>query len=126
MILGSYSSSPHEATDYLNESFGAWGARAIRPSKASGVTLEHPNICILGNAFATPTPLYFSVGECELLYHEDVKLYEEFKAISENKAKLEIEKAAVHDIILVGHAVGFEKEAALAATRAGDFLKSFQ
>jgi hypothetical protein len=126
LVPGSFSSSPYEPTDYLNESFGAWGARAITPSKASGITLEHPNICITGNAFATPTPLYFSVGECEMLYPGDVKSYEEFNAIPGNKAKLEIEKAAVHDIILIGNAVGFEKEAALAAKRAGEFLKSCQ
>lgn len=124
LVPGSFAQSPQEPTDYLNENFGLWGAKAITPSKASGVTLEHPNICILGNAFATPTPLYFSTGECEILYHDNLKIYEEFKAVSGNKVKLEIEKDAVHDIILIGHAVGFEKAAALAAKRAGEFLKT--
>jgi acetyl esterase/lipase len=124
LVPGNLTQSPHEPTDYLNEGFGAWGARAITPSKESGITLEHPNIRIAGNAFATPTPLYFSTGECEVLYHANVKTYDDFKAVTGNKVKLEIEKAAVHDIILVGHAVGFEKEAVLAAKRAGEFLKT--
>lgn len=124
LVPGSFDKSPHEPTDYLNEGFGAWGARCITPSIATGITLEHPNICIPGNAFATPTPLYFSTGECEMLFHDDVKTFEEFKAISGNKVELGIEKGAVHDIILIGHAVGFEKEAAFGAKRAGEFLKA--
>jgi acetyl esterase/lipase len=124
LIPGSYGLSPHESTDYLDEGFGSWGAKAITPSRASGITLEHPNICILGNAFATPTPLHFSVGECEMLYHDDLKTYEEFKAISGNKVDLHIQKGAVHDIILIGNIVGMEKEAAFAAKKAGEFLRT--
>lgn len=124
LVPGSFAQSPNQPTDYLKESFGVWGARAIKPSEASGISLEHPNLCFLDNAFATPTPLYFSVGECEVLYHDDLKTYEDFKAVPGNKVRLEIEKAAVHDIILIGQLVGFEKEAILAAKRAGDFLNT--
>ena len=124
LIPGTFYASPQEPTDYLCEGFGAWGARCITPSKASGVTLEHPSICIQGNAFATRTPLYFFVGGCEVLFHDLVKMYEEFKAVKGNKVKLEIEDAAVHDIILIGHMVGFEKEAAFGAKTAGEFLKT--
>ncbi|KFY50470.1 hypothetical protein V495_00270 [Pseudogymnoascus sp. VKM F-4514 (FW-929)] len=121
---GALKTHRHEPTDYLVERFGMWGARAIRPSKASGITLEHPNVCILGNAFATPTPLFFLTGECEVLYDDAVRMYEEFKAIQGNKVGLWIATAAVHDFILVGHIVRFHKEAALAAERAGEFWKA--
>jgi acetyl esterase/lipase len=122
LIPGSFSQIPHEPTDYLNEGFGAWGSRSIKPSAASGITLEHPNTAIQGNAFATPTPLFFSAGECEMLYYDHVKTYEQFRAVQGNKVRMEIERGAVHDIILIGHVVGFEKEAALGAKRAGEFL----
>jgi acetyl esterase/lipase len=124
LVPGSFSRSPQAPTDYLNEFFGSWGARSITPSKASGITLDHPIICMAGNAFATPTPLYFHAGGCEILYHDILKLYEDFTAITGNKTYLEIEKEAVHDIIFVGHAMGFEKEAALGAKKAGEFLKT--
>ena len=122
LIPGDVEKSPHAPTDYITEGFAAWGARRMTPSKASGVTMDQPNISIKGNAFACPTPLFFSTGECEILYYDIVKIYEEFKAIPGNKLRLEIEKAAVHDILLTGHYLGFEKEAAFAAKRAGDFM----
>jgi len=121
---GNFSQSPHEPTDYLNESFGQWGARSITPNAASGVTLKHPNIDIQNNAFETPTPLFFSAGECEMLFHDIVKTCDAFKSISGNKVALEIEKGAVHDIILIGKVVGMEKEAAFGVKRAENFWKS--
>ena len=124
LIPGSISQSPKEPTDYLNEDFGAWGARSIKPSAASGMTLEHPNIAIQGNAFPTPTPLFFSAGECEMLFSDVVETYEQFKGVQGNKATLEIQNGAVHDIILIGDKVGFAKEAALSAKRAGEFLET--
>ncbi|PSS23400.1 hypothetical protein M430DRAFT_97522 [Amorphotheca resinae ATCC 22711] len=114
---------PKIVTDYLNEEFGAWGARTYAPSPKSGITLDHPNICFADNAFATPTPLFFSTGECEALYPDDVKLYESFKAVPGNKVVLQVERKAVHDIILTGKVVGFEKEAAEAVRGAGVFLE---
>lgn len=123
---GSFSESPHMRFDYLNEDFGAWGARTITPSTGTGITLSHPNIKLPGNAFATPTPLFFSTGECEMLFHDDVKLADEFKGIEGNKVGLEIEKGAVHDIILIGDKLGFVEEAKLAAKRAGLFMEDVE
>ena len=59
-----------------------------------------------------------------MLYHDDVKTYEQFREVKGNKVRLEIERGAVHDIILIGHVVGFEREAELGAKRAGEFLES--
>jgi hypothetical protein len=94
--------------------------------------------------------MFFSTGECEALYHDNVKVYKEFSAVKGNKTELQVAAQAVHDIsmckflyhlsweriltfvespltswleVLVGKVVGFEKEAALAAKQAGEFLK---
>jgi len=83
--------------------------------------MAHPSICFLGTAFKTPTPLFISTGECELLFAENVKLYEELKAVPGNNVELQIGQAAPHDIIAVGEMLGFEKEAILGVRRAGEF-----
>ncbi|KAH8750118.1 Alpha/Beta hydrolase protein [Hyaloscypha sp. PMI_1271] len=121
--VGHLNKSPNAPTDYLVGEFGTWGARALSPSPSTGIKFSDPNICFIGTAFATPTPLFFHTGECEALYHDDAKAYEEFTSVKGNTTELQIAVQAVHDIILVGKIVGFEKEAAFAARQAGDFLK---
>jgi acetyl esterase/lipase len=118
---GYLADNPRLPTDYMGEGFAAWGARCMKPLEGSGVTMAHPSICFLGTAFQTPTPLFISTGECELLFAENVKLYEEFKAVPGNNVELQIEKAAPHDIVMVGELLGFEKEAILSVRRAGEF-----
>jgi hypothetical protein len=63
----------------------------------TGIKLSDSNICFIGSAFATPTPL-FSTGECEALYHDNVKVYKEFSAVKGNKTELQVAAQAVHDI----------------------------
>ncbi|PQE21207.1 alpha beta hydrolase fold-3 domain containing protein [Rutstroemia sp. NJR-2017a BVV2] len=118
---GFLADNPRLPTDYMGEGFGAWGARCFKPLEGSGVTMAHPSICFLGTAFKTLTPLFISTGECELLFAENVKLYEEFKAVPGNNVELQIEQAAPHDIISVGEMLGFEKEVILGVRRAGEF-----
>lgn len=117
-----FSSTRH--TDYLNDAFGSWGARTYSPRPETGITMSHPNICFIGTAFATQTPLFFSIGECEALCADMTRVYQEFKAIPGNKVELQVQSKAVHDIVLVGHIVGFENEAAVAAVAANKFLES--
>lgn len=119
----SFDSSPNISTDYITSSFGRWGAQTYRPSPKSGLSLDHPYISFEDNAFSTPTPIYISTGECEVLFHDDVKLAEQMKAIQGNKVELQIEEHSVHDTILAGKLVGFEKEAVVAAKRAGEYLR---
>lgn len=64
----------------------------------TGIKLSDPTICFIGSAFATPTSLYFSTGECEALYHDNVKVYKEFSAVKGNKTELQVAAQAVHDI----------------------------
>jgi len=90
--------SPNASTDYISDGFGTWGARSLTPSPSTGLKLSDPLICFVGTAFATPTPLFFSTGECEVLFHDDVKVYEEFTRIEGNTTKLHLAANAVHDI----------------------------
>lgn len=119
-----FDSSPHIGSDYVNGLFGMWGAKTLQPSPKTGLTLASGYISFKDNAFATETPIYISAGECEVLYHDCVDLYEQMRAVKGNRVELQIEEHAVHDTILIGPIVGFEKEAVQAAKRAGDFLRT--
>ncbi|KAF2207039.1 hypothetical protein CERZMDRAFT_115390 [Cercospora zeae-maydis SCOH1-5] len=118
--------SPNKGMDYVPVTFGAWGARCYRPLPSTGATLDHPYINFTTHAFATKVPIYISTGECEMPFHDDVALYEEMRAIDGNHVHLQIEEHAVHDIILTGPLVGFEKEAVIAAKRAGEWLRTLK
>jgi acetyl esterase/lipase len=123
LIPGSFEDAINGPTDYLTGGFGAWGARTLTPSLKSGVNLADPHINFKSPAFATPTPLWFSIGECEALFHDVVPVSEAFTAIEGNKVSLHFDRYAPHDVILVGHVVGFEKEAVEGAKAAGKFLQ---
>ncbi|KAI9640171.1 hypothetical protein NHQ30_011408 [Ciborinia camelliae] len=120
IIEGIFHRSPHAATDYLDEGFGLWGATSFAPAENTGVTLNDPYISFLGNAFRTPTPLFFSAGECEVLFHDVRRACEEFVERG-NKAEVQVERNAPHDILLTGHLLGFGNETVLATKRAGEF-----
>ncbi|PIA94788.1 hypothetical protein CB0940_08038 [Cercospora beticola] len=122
----SFNKSPNLGTDYVTAAFGAWGARTYQPLPSTGATLDHPYISFLSHAFATKIPIYISTGECEMLFHDDVALYEEMRAVEGNDVHLQVEEHAVHDTILAGPLVGFEKEAVVAAKRAGEWLRTLK
>lgn len=124
LTTAGFDSSPHVKTDYVNGQFGMWGAKTLKPGPKSGLTLASGYISFKDNAFATETPIYISAGECEVLYHDCVDLYEQMKAVKGNQVKLQVEEHCVHDTILTGKLVGFEKEANQSAQRAGRWLKT--
>jgi acetyl esterase/lipase len=126
LIAGTFENALNALTDYLTEGFGAWGARTLAPKYSTGITLEHPNIDFQRHPFKTETPLLWSAGECETLYHSIVETYDGFKGIEGNKCELQVEKGAVHDIILTAPVVGFEAEAVLGAKKAGKFLEGLR
>jgi phenylpyruvate tautomerase PptA (4-oxalocrotonate tautomerase family) len=88
--------------------------------------MAHPNICFAGTAFATPTPLFFSSGEAEALIEAITKAAQELRNIPGNKVEIHIQDNAPHDIILLGDAIGFEKETDIAVKAAQKFLESVQ
>lgn len=113
--------SPKERTDYLSGSFGTWGARSVAPAPSSGLSIAHPYLSHIDNPFATKTPVWIQTGGSEVLFHEDVKLYEQMKSVESNKVELHIEEECPHDIILTGALIGFEVEAGRSAKKAGEF-----
>jgi len=119
-----FDESPHKNTDYITAPFGMWGAKTYKPNARSGLDIHNRYISSVGNAFATPVPLYISTGECEVLFHDNVELYEELKAIKGNTVGFQIEELAVHDTILVGAILGFQKTAQKGARRAGEWFKT--
>lgn len=123
LVAGGLANLPNAKTDYLPADFGAWGARTYAPSKSSGLTLDDVHIAFTPeHAFQTPTPIFFTTGDCEALYHDVVKVSHAFSSIEGNKCELYVEKGAPHDIVLTGATNGFEKEARESAIRAGRFL----
>lgn len=114
-----FNQSPNEPTDYLSPAFGAWGARCYLPLKSTKITDSY--IDILHHPFRTDTPLYFSVGENEVLMRDDFETAEKFEKLG-NKVAISLEERCPHDIILVGAKTGFGREACEAAQKAGAWL----
>jgi len=108
--------SPNYPRDYLTAAFGTWGAKTLGSVHSEYV--KH-----LGNPFAAETPIYISTGECEVLFDEDVRWAGEMRGVKGNRVELSVEEDAVHDVILTGKLVGFEREAERAARRAGQWLE---
>jgi acetyl esterase/lipase len=121
LLPGYFDDAPNAKTDYVTGGFGAWGAKCLSPSTASGLSLGHENINFKGTAFYTPTPLFFSAGESETLYHDILIVEGQFREVEGNKTEMQVERNAVHDIILVGDKVGFEAEARFGVSRAWKF-----
>lgn len=112
---GALRDNPHYKTDYLTDGFGRWGALGLG-------SLESEYVSFFGRAFAVRAPVYVSVGECETLFDQAVRFVGEMRAVKGNRVEFSVEENAVHDIILTGDKVGFEKEAERAAKRAGEWL----
>ncbi|CAD6443787.1 299fa181-8441-458c-93d7-08248e88d0bb [Sclerotinia trifoliorum] len=108
------------ASDYVHEKLASWGAKGLAPLEGTGVKLTDACISYIGNAFKSATPMFFTAGECEVLFDDIVRVYGEFTALG-NKTQLQIDGNAVHDIMLIGDVVGFEEEAVAAVKKAGEF-----
>ncbi|KAH8807093.1 Alpha/Beta hydrolase protein [Xylogone sp. PMI_703] len=101
-----------------------WSPCSYQPREETGITVAHPNICLIGTPFATRTPIFFAAGECEAMYSDIIKTYEGLKVMPGNKVELHIESKATHDIVLNGNILGFEKEAAESVQAADKFLRA--
>lgn len=114
--------SPNYSTDYLTSGFSTWGARLFAPL-GKGFNPADPYVSPLGHPFKTKTPFWIHTGDAEVLYFDDIKLSEELKDVG-NKVELVVDHGAPHDILLVGHLIGFTEEAGKAAKKAGEFLRA--
>ena len=114
--------SPNYFTDYLSSNFTTWGARLFAPL-GKGFNTADPYVSPLGSPFKAKSPFWIHTGDAEVLYFDDVKLAEELKGVG-NKVEIVVDHGVPHDILLVGHMLGFTEEAAVAAKKAGEFLRA--
>ena len=66
--------------------------------------------------------MFVNTGSGEVLYFDIVEWAEKMKEAG-NDLQLDIEENVPHDILLLGHLLGFNQEAANMAKRAGDWLR---
>ncbi|KIV98814.1 uncharacterized protein PV09_09428 [Verruconis gallopava] len=114
--------SKQYSTDYLTAPFAMWGARMFAPLD-QGLDTTSPYITPIGHPFMTPVPIWVSTGRAEVLYDDNKAIAEQFEKLG-NKVSLHVIDNVPHDIILLGHILGFTREAAAAAKNAGEFLQA--
>ncbi|KAF2091677.1 alpha/beta-hydrolase [Saccharata proteae CBS 121410] len=111
--------SPNYPTDYLSVGFGVWGCRRY----CSHCDPNEPYISGGETPFLTETPIWMQTSGREVLYHDCIEYIEAMSKVKGNVTKYIVVEHAPHDIALMGHVVGFEKEFAEAAQQAGEFLR---
>ncbi len=77
----------------------------------------------LGHPFRCQSPVWIQCGDAELLYADGMAIAKEFESVAGNRVELLVKEAMPHDIILVGAMLGFHREAAECAKKAGEFLR---
>ena len=120
---GTFERSPFSRDDYVGVTFGKWGSTGLKPADGTGYTLDSPYLNYVGHPFQTDVPLWIQYGGHEVLVHDGVKMSEELRLVEGNKVDVAISKDAVHDIVLIGHLLGFEERAQEAAVLANEFLR---
>jgi acetyl esterase/lipase len=109
------------ATDYLSPPFTSWGTTAYA-GEAGEQVLSQPYISQKNRTFKTEVPMWVNAGGGEILYFDIVEWAEKMKEAG-NDLQLDIEEHVPHDILLLGHLLGFEQEAVNMAKRAGEWMK---
>lgn len=112
--------TPNYRTDYLCGSFGSWGAQEF--------TTHHdprdPYISPLGHPFKSESLIWVQTGDAEVIHGDDVQLAKELEGVQGNKVQLVVSESCPHDIILIGHLLGFAKKAGDEAKRAGEWVRA--
>ena len=106
-------------TDYLGGNFGVWGVSTF----AEKHDPHDPYLSPLGHPFRVESPIWLQCGEVEVLYADDIAIAKELEGVAGNRVELLVKEAMPHDIILVGGLLGFHREAAECAQKAGEFLR---
>lgn len=110
--------SPQYTTDYLGAEFATWGSHAFAEKNDPA----NPYLSALHNPFEIKAPIFIQTGRAEVLYDDNVALAKELEDKG-NNVKLVIKEAAPHDIILIGHLLGFTREIVEAVKEAGEFYR---
>ncbi|KAF1936687.1 alpha/beta-hydrolase [Clathrospora elynae] len=108
-------------TDYISPPFTTWGTSAY--AGLAGVeSLARPYISHKNNTFKTEVPLWVSIGSGEVLYYDVIEWAGKMKEAGNNVTR-DVEKHVPHDILPMGHMLGFDKEVTSMAKRAGEWLR---
>lgn len=113
--------SPHRFTDYLPPAFPLWGANAYCPKDAP-VTMDSAWISPGPHPFSTKTPLWINGNGQEMLFEQIVKFADAMRGVEGNRVAFHNEDNATHDILLLAHVTGFEKELENSGRVAGEWL----
>jgi acetyl esterase/lipase len=107
-------------SDYIHEAFPFWGRDSL--SGYGRFKREDPWISPgLGGAFKIVPRVFVQTGSVEILYNDNARLVDIFRAEGTDIEWM-VSKDCPHDILLVGDKLGFDKEAAEASKRAGEFV----
>ncbi|KAH8663234.1 esterase [Ilyonectria robusta] len=112
--------SPNYRSDYLDPSFPCWGAYALIGDGQVGMT--DPYISPPYKPFKIEAPVWVHTGGREVLFHDNLRLVDEFRRAG-TSIEWVIAEHCPHDIILVGKSMGFEEEAAEGSRKAGEFVR---
>lgn len=123
-------SNPHYGSDLLPPVFLRWGASAY----ARLVPAADPYISPLGRPFATPVPLFVTLGGAEVLAVEGARWAREMRGVAAegrdkggegrgNDVELHYEHGAPHDTFLLGGSMGFEDSARAVTIKIGEFIR---
>ena len=107
-------------TDYITGFTLVWGVNAYIPKSMEPTD---PYFSPLQHPFSTPTSLWIMVDGVEVLYDTIVGFADQMKSIEGNRVTLYEAPNAPHDIFLLGHVLGWVKEADGGAQAAAQFLK---
>ena len=108
-------------TDYITGSTLVWAVNAYTPRSSMQPT--DPYLSPLQHPFSTPTPLWIMVGGVEVLYDTIVGFADQMRSMEGNRVSLYEAPNAPHDIFLLGHVLGWVKEADGGAQAAAHFLQ---
>ena len=107
-------------SDYITGFTLVWGVKAYIPRSMEPT---HPYFSPLNHPFSTPTPLWIMVDGAEVLYDTIVGFADQMRKMQGNRVALYEAPNAPHDIIFVGHVLGWAKEADAGAQAAAEFLE---
>lgn len=115
-------SARNYATDYLDPTFLAWGAKRFVSENPGARPYMNP----LGAPFRSHSPIWVFSGGCELFCDEITEFAGEMKAVEGNKVELVIEPLANHDVMFAGNLTGWKREAQETADRAGRWIQNLR
>ncbi|CAD6588603.1 MAG: hypothetical protein ASARMPREDX12_003383 [Alectoria sarmentosa] len=107
-------------SDYITGFTLVWGVKAYIPRSMDPT---HPYFSPLQHPFSTPIPLWIMVGGTEVLYDTIVGFADRMRNMEGNRVTLYEAPNAPHDIVFIGHVLGWAKEADAGAQAAAEFLK---